>query len=92
MKNENSNPDLKNCISRYPQNLARNTGKSGCQTPFTMVPDTDMIPSKQMAEKLEVLYTLYRVDKVEPLCSVRFTLHVHTCTVEKLYVLYSVLQ
>ena len=58
MKNENSNPDLKNCISRYPQNLARNTGKSGCQTPFTMVPDTDMIPSKQMAEKLEVLYTV----------------------------------
>ena len=40
--------------SRYPQNLARNIGKQGCQTPFTTVPDTDMIPSANMAEKLEV--------------------------------------
>jgi len=38
---------------RYPQNLARNTGKQGCQTPFSIVPDADMIPSAHMAEKLE---------------------------------------
>ena len=39
---------------RYPQNLARNTGKQGCPTPFTMVPDTDMIPAHNMADKFEV--------------------------------------
>ena len=42
-------------LFRYPQNLARNTGKQGCQTPFSIVPDADMIPSAHMAEKLEVV-------------------------------------
>ena len=41
-------------VIRYPQNLARNTGKQGCQTPYSIVPDADMIPSAFMAQKLEV--------------------------------------
>lgn len=38
---------------RYPQNLARNTAKHGCATPYTIVPDSDMIPIPGMAEQLQ---------------------------------------
>ena len=37
---------------RYPQNLARNTAKQGCPTPYTVVADSDMIPVPGMAEHL----------------------------------------
>ena len=37
----------------YPQNLLRNVAKSGCQTTYTMLPDIDMIPNKNMDLQLE---------------------------------------
>ena len=37
----------------YPQNLLRNVAKSGCQTTYTMLPDIDMIPNKDMDLQLE---------------------------------------
>jgi len=37
----------------HPQNLLRNTAKSGCQTKYIMLPDIDMIPNKNLDLKLE---------------------------------------
>ena len=41
----------------YPQNLMRNIAKSGCQTPFTLVPDVDMIPSPGLDIQLEKFFS-----------------------------------
>eukprot|EP00095_Tigriopus_kingsejongensis_P007170 maker-scaffold211_size255937-snap-gene-1.15 protein:Tk07170 transcript:maker-scaffold211_size255937-snap-gene-1.15-mRNA-1 annotation:"n-acetyllactosaminide beta- -n-acetylglucosaminyltransferase-like" len=38
----------------YPQNLLRNTAKSGCQTNFTFIPDIDMIPNPGLDRDLDL--------------------------------------
>ena len=37
----------------HPQNLLRNFAKSGCQTEYTLLPDIDMIPNKNLNLQLE---------------------------------------
>ena len=41
-------------VNNFGSPITEIRGKQGCQTPFTTVPDIDMIPSALMEQKLEV--------------------------------------
>ncbi|XP_018026046.1 beta-1,4-glucuronyltransferase 1 [Hyalella azteca] len=54
LKNLFRTPELKKIlgVSRYPQNLMRNTARHACQNTFSFTPDIDMLSIPSMSEQL----------------------------------------